>query len=56
MDALYQFILEVLHRTDWRIEGPKGAALILGFHPKIRRSFGFAIITRKTTMTLGSRS
>jgi PAS domain S-box-containing protein len=31
-------ILEVLHRTNWRIEGPKGAALILGLHPNTLRS------------------
>jgi transcriptional regulator with GAF, ATPase, and Fis domain len=31
-------ILEVLHETNWRIEGPKGAALILGLHPNTLRS------------------
>jgi formate hydrogenlyase transcriptional activator len=31
-------ILEVLHRTTWRIEGPKGAAVILGLHPNTLRS------------------
>jgi len=31
-------ILEVLHQTNWRIEGPKGAALILGLHPNTLRS------------------
>jgi PAS domain S-box-containing protein len=31
-------ILEVLHRTNWRIEGPKGAAVILGLHPNTLRS------------------
>jgi transcriptional regulator with GAF, ATPase, and Fis domain len=32
------YILEVLHQTGWRIEGPKGAALILGLHPNTLRS------------------
>jgi formate hydrogenlyase transcriptional activator len=31
-------ILEVLHRTNWRIEGPKGAAVILALHPNTLRS------------------
>jgi PAS domain S-box-containing protein len=31
-------ILEVLHQTNWRIEGPKGAALLLGLHPNTLRS------------------
>jgi len=31
-------ILEVLHQTNWRIEGPKGAAPILGLHPNTLRS------------------
>ena len=31
-------ILEVLLQTNWRIEGPKGAALILGLHPNTLRS------------------
>jgi PAS domain S-box-containing protein len=31
-------ILEVLYQTNWRIEGPKGAALILGLHPNTLRS------------------
>jgi transcriptional regulator with GAF, ATPase, and Fis domain len=31
-------ILEVLHQTKWRIEGPSGAALILGLHPNTLRS------------------
>jgi hypothetical protein len=30
-------ILEVLQQTNWRIEGPKGAALILGLHPNTLR-------------------
>jgi len=31
-------IIEVLRQTNWRIEGPKGAALILGLHPNTLRS------------------
>jgi len=31
-------ILEVLEQTHWRIEGPKGAAVILGLHPNTLRS------------------
>jgi DNA-binding NtrC family response regulator len=31
-------ILEILRQTSWRIEGPKGAALILGLHPNTLRS------------------
>jgi PAS domain S-box-containing protein len=31
-------IVEVLHRTNWRIEGPKGAAVLLGLHPNTLRS------------------
>jgi PAS domain S-box-containing protein len=31
-------IVEILQQTNWRIEGPKGAALILGLHPNTLRS------------------
>ena len=31
-------VLEVLHQTRWRIEGSKGAAVILGLHPNTLRS------------------
>jgi PAS domain S-box-containing protein len=31
-------IVEVLHQTGWRIEGPKGAAIILGLNPSTLRS------------------
>ncbi len=31
-------IIQVLNRTRWRIEGPKGAAMILGLHPSTLRS------------------
>jgi len=30
-------ILKVLEKTDWRIEGPKGAAILLGLHPNTLR-------------------
>ncbi|MFC2094749.1 helix-turn-helix domain-containing protein [Bacteroidota bacterium] len=32
------YIEEVLNRTLWRIEGPKGAARILDMHPETLRS------------------
>jgi transcriptional regulator with GAF, ATPase, and Fis domain len=42
MPTLEQFertrILEVLDQTNWRIEGTKGAAMILGLHPNTLRS------------------
>jgi formate hydrogenlyase transcriptional activator len=31
-------ILQVLHQTAWRVEGPKGAAMILGLNPSTLRS------------------
>ncbi len=31
-------ILKILDQTQWRIEGPKGAALILGLHPSTLRA------------------
>jgi formate hydrogenlyase transcriptional activator len=31
-------IIQVLNRTRWRIEGPRGAAMILGLHPSTLRS------------------
>jgi transcriptional regulator with GAF, ATPase, and Fis domain len=31
-------ILEVLNQTGWRLEGPKGAAVILGLNPSTLRS------------------
>jgi formate hydrogenlyase transcriptional activator len=36
-DAERQHILAVLKRTGWIIEGPKGAANILGLHPNTLR-------------------
>lgn len=30
-------ILKILKKTDWRIEGPKGAAILLGLHPNTLR-------------------
>ena len=39
VDDLYrQHITRVLEQTNWRIEGPKGAALILGLHPSTARA------------------
>jgi len=32
------YILQVLERTRWRVEGPRGAAVILGLHPSTLRS------------------
>jgi transcriptional regulator with GAF, ATPase, and Fis domain len=31
-------ILEVLNQTGWRIEGPRGAAVVLGLNPSTLRS------------------
>ncbi|HEY6368866.1 MAG TPA: helix-turn-helix domain-containing protein, partial [Candidatus Binatia bacterium] len=31
-------IIQVLQQTGWRIEGPKGAAMILGLNPSTLRS------------------
>ena len=33
-----QHILTVLRQTDWVVEGPRGAAKILGLHPNTLRS------------------
>ncbi|HXL08992.1 MAG TPA: helix-turn-helix domain-containing protein, partial [Candidatus Bathyarchaeia archaeon] len=32
------YILQILEQTRWRIEGPKGAATILGLNPSTLRS------------------
>ena len=32
------YILQVLQQTGWRVEGPKGAARILGLNPSTFRS------------------
>jgi transcriptional regulator with GAF, ATPase, and Fis domain len=32
------YILQVLQQTGWRVEGPKGAARILGLNPSTLRS------------------
>ncbi len=42
-------IFEVLRETNWRIEGPKGAALILGLHPNTLRSRMNKLEIRKPT-------
>ncbi|UCG64638.1 MAG: Fis family transcriptional regulator, partial [Deltaproteobacteria bacterium] len=36
-DIEYQFILETLEKTRWKIEGPSGAAQILGLKPSTLR-------------------
>ncbi len=33
-----EYILGILQKTDWRIEGPKGATRILGLKPSTLRS------------------
>jgi transcriptional regulator with GAF, ATPase, and Fis domain len=33
-----EYLLTVLRQTDWVIEGPRGAARILGLHPNTLRS------------------
>jgi len=32
------YILRILEQTGWRVEGPKGAAIILGLNPSTLRS------------------
>jgi formate hydrogenlyase transcriptional activator len=32
-----EYIIQILKSKDWRIEGPKGAAIILGLHPNTLR-------------------
>jgi formate hydrogenlyase transcriptional activator len=45
-----------LRQTNWRIEGPKGAALILGLHPNTLRSRIRKLgIQAKRTMNLGEQ-
>ncbi len=38
MELEYNHILQILNETGWRINGPKGAALILGINPSTLRS------------------
>ena len=33
-----QYIVQILQQTGWRVEGPKGAARILGLNPNTLRS------------------
>jgi transcriptional regulator with GAF, ATPase, and Fis domain len=33
-----KYIVQVLEQTNWRITGPRGAALILGINPSTLRS------------------
>lgn len=37
-DLEYDHILQVLQKTDWQIEGEKGAAVLLGLHPSTLRA------------------
>jgi transcriptional regulator with GAF, ATPase, and Fis domain len=37
-DIEKQHIVSVLRKTDWVIDGPRGAALILNLHPNTLRS------------------
>ena len=37
-DVEYQHITEVLRSTNWRVDGPKGAARLLGLHPNTLHS------------------
>ena len=41
-------ILEILQQTGWRVEGPKGAAAILGLHPSTLRSRMLKLGLKKT--------
>ncbi len=42
-------ILATLEQTDWRIEGPQGAAIRLGLHPNTLRSrMGKLAIMKRT--------
>lgn len=36
-DVEKRHILKILEKTNWRIEGPKGAAILLGLHPNTLR-------------------
>jgi transcriptional regulator with GAF, ATPase, and Fis domain len=36
--VVYRYILGVLRQTGWVVEGPRGAATILGLHPNTLRS------------------
>jgi len=46
-----EHIVRVLEQTKWRIEGPKGAALILGLHPSTVRSRMLKLGIRKENGT-----
>ena len=45
-------ILAVLQRTNWRIDGPQGAARILNLHPSILRSRMQKVRIRRTVEEL----
>ena len=50
-DLAREHIMRVLEQTKWRIEGPKGAALILGLHPSTVRSRMLKLGIRKENGT-----
>ena len=50
-----EHIMRVLEQTKWRIEGPKGAALILGLHPSTVRSRMLKLGIRKENGTRTAR-
>ena len=46
-----EYITRILEQTKWRIEGPKGAALILGLHPSTVRSRMLKLGIRRESRT-----
>jgi transcriptional regulator with GAF, ATPase, and Fis domain len=55
-ELVREHIMRVLEQTKWRIEGPKGAALILGLHPSTVRSRMLKLGIRKENGTRTARS
>jgi transcriptional regulator with GAF, ATPase, and Fis domain len=47
-------ILQVMRKTGWRVEGPKGAARILGLNPSTLRSRMLKLGIRKESQTLSN--
>lgn len=45
------YILHILENTNWRIEGPRGAAQILGLHPSTLRNRMSKLGIQKPTLT-----
>ena len=54
-ELVREHIMRVLEQTKWRIEGPKGAALILGLHPSTVRSRMLKLGIRKENGTRTAR-